>query len=189
MYKKKKVHSIMANICVYSFLFFLLSCSSGTLRQSQFDTRNTHKGTSSKSTLSKDTIDNEKTYEVYFRIKKAVDCIKINIHSSTLPNKLTKKTKVLKSYFVIDKAIDISHFNRASGSEKKVYAFTKITANFDDKWSRKRDIVICSSPEDLLKKLDSSSLFRLRFSVLLRQNFNYTINIRADGPVEYKTGE
>jgi hypothetical protein len=128
---------------------------------------------------SPDDIDTEKAYEIYFRLQKPVDCIKLNITAKYIPDRFSGKKEHILAFFVLDQLIDLSRF---SGPQKK-YEISEIGRNFDSAWNRRRDLIICSGPGYPLLKLDEKTIYRLRFTTFRKVNFEYRIDLHADEKV------
>jgi hypothetical protein len=126
-----------------------------------------------------DDIDTEKTYEIYFRLQKPVDCIKLNITAKYIPDRFSGKKEHILTFFVLDQLIDIRRFR---GPQKK-YESSEIGRNFDSNWNRMRDLVICTKPEHPLLKLDEKRVYRLRFTTFRKMNFEYRIDLHADSKI------
>jgi hypothetical protein len=124
-------------------------------------------------------IDTGKAYEIYFRLKKPVDCIKLNIISKYIPDRFSGKKEHLLTFFVLDQLIDLSRFS----SPQKKYEVSEIGRNYDSAWGRRRELIICSGPEYPLLKLDDKTVYRLRFTTFRKVNFEYRIDIHADSKI------
>jgi hypothetical protein len=136
----------------------------------------TEKGDSKDIIASKEKIDGTNAYETYFKLDKAVKCLKISISATAFADSFGKKQVVLKTYFTLEKALNIVNFK--AGKDK--YLFSELGRNFDQQWDRSRDITVCSSDEDPIKKLDSKSVYRIRFTPFTGENFSYQIKISSD---------
>jgi hypothetical protein len=141
--------------------------------------RNNISGESVNLEYASDNIDTEKAYEIYFRLKKPVDCIKLNIIAKYIPDRFSGKKEHILTFFVLDQLIDISRFN----DPRKKYETSEIGRNFDSAWNRRRDLEICTGTGYPLLKLDDKTIYRLRFTTFRKVVFLYRIDIHADTKV------
>ncbi len=160
------------------FLIFFCQCKSGSVT---FYNRSSFKGTTGKEIKSRDIIDKDNTYEVYFILEEKEECIKISI-SSKIYDEIVGREKLLKTFFVVEKAVDISRFK---DSKRKKILFSELGRNFDYSWNREREIVICSSQIDPIKKLNRD-IYRIRFTTFRNKEYNYEINIFLNSKVDFK---
>jgi hypothetical protein len=121
---------------------------------------------------SNDRIDREKTWQVFFLLVKPEDCIKI-IFKSSLPD-TTGKTAPVKTFFIVEKIIDISRFNKKGG-----VMYSEIGRNFDSSWSEAGEIMLCSSKTDPIKIL-SKAAYRIRFTALTAENFTFEVTVKSN---------
>ncbi len=127
-------------------------------------------------------IDRYETYQVYFMLEKEVDAVKIAMTSKYIEDTLVKKETRLKTYFVLEKMIDISHFSQI----KDRFTSYELGKNFDDDWRREQELTIFSSKSEPMKKLDNRSTYRIRFTTFSEEQFNYTVAVHADCNVIFR---
>ncbi len=175
---------------IYIILLIILSpirCKT-VKKEIEFAHKKSFSGVTEPSIESKSRIDKEKTYEIYFKIKEDEKCIKISMKSSVQYESIVKDEKSVKTYFIVEKAIDISKFIKEEPRESsktvnrdiQKTAFSEIGRNFDYRWNRKRSVLICTVGEDPIKKLDKLSLYRIRFTIFMKYNFSFTITVNSD---------
>ncbi|MDY6968343.1 MAG: hypothetical protein SVR08_06785 [Spirochaetota bacterium] len=146
-----------------------------------YNNKNTATGITSNSMISKAEIDRDRTYEIYFYIDIEEECIKIDI-SSQFFDRIYKKNIFLKTYFIVERAIDSSKFKNKG---VKGYFFSELGRNFNNDWKIKKGLVICSSQDNPLQKLNKG-IYRIRFTVFKKTNFNYTIDIFSNNKIDFK---
>ena len=127
--------------------------------------------------ISKDLIDREKTAEVYFRLEKSVSRIHVSVRALEKMNDFDTDPVPSKTFFIVDKAIDVTRFNPDKGT-KLVY--TELARNFTPSWERELEIDVVSQKDDPILTLDKDSLYRLRFTVFNKGNYTFDISIQAD---------
>lgn len=150
-------------------LFFLIQCTSS--EKPAYNNKNSYNNTTQKAFESDDKIDRWKTYEIFFKLSKDEECININLSSQIFDEAINKNIN-FKTYFIVEKAVDISKFI----SDKKI-VYSEIGNNFDNSWNTKQEIEIRSSEMDPIKKLKNSSTYRIRFTTFRDLNFNFSILI------------
>jgi hypothetical protein len=160
---------------VLLFMFLLSKCVS-TDRASDLP-GNVFSGYSSGTMESKDKIDKWKTFELFFTLDNPEDCIKINIISEIF-DEISNKKIFLKTYFTVEKAVDVSKF-----SKENAVLYSEMGRNFDYNWTAKQDLEICSSDSDPIKKLNKSGKYRIRFTIFKDINFKYNININSKNKI------
>lgn len=163
---------------IYIILLGFLHCKSANNINSS--NKNTLKGIANKVILSKEKIDKEDTYEVYFTIKNREMCIKIGM-SSKIYDSITRNGKIVKTFFIVEKVVDISQFNDRRG-EKIV--FSELGRNFDHNWEREKDITICSSKVDPIKRLDKN-IYRIRFTTFMKKEFNFEVSLFSKNKIDF----
>ncbi len=181
IFEKLKENTCKEPFFIFSFLLLILmSCQSkpGTM---EFDTGNTFKKSTSDNLISDKKIDTGKTYEIYFSLKKNEDCIKVAVISKVM-DEATFSEKIIRTFFVVEKNIDISGFRKSN--KKRI--FFELARNFNDSWDREKDVTICSSEADPIKKL-SKGIYRIRFSVFRETDFNFEISIHSENAVKIES--
>jgi hypothetical protein len=138
---------------------------------------NIFNGNSSKEIESREKIDNWKTFELFFTLNDDEECITINMSSASFDEILNKYMQI-KTFFIVEKAIDISKFS----PDKKIM-FSETGKNYDFNWNTKQKIEICSSATDPIKTLKKNNTFKLRFTAFRDINFKYEIIISSMHPV------
>ncbi|PKL37722.1 MAG: hypothetical protein CVV44_15380 [Spirochaetae bacterium HGW-Spirochaetae-1] len=126
-----------------------------------------------------DAIDRGKTYQVFFRLEKETRCIRVSVIAQFHPDEFTTKMRVAKTYFTVDRMIDISSFNKKRNS-----LFTEMGRNFTGTWDQQRDATVCASITDPLQKLDSQSTYRIRIATFEKDNYQFQVIIHADEKVQ-----
>lgn len=137
-------------------------------------------GKTNNETQSREKIDKENTYEKYFIIKNNEKCIKIII-TSTIIDDVFKREKKVKTYYIVEKAVNVSRFRDAGG---KRYIFSELGRNFDANWNIKKDALICSSDTDPIKKLDKN-IYRIRFTTFSKEDSNFKIELSSDNAIDF----
>lgn len=159
-------------------------------KEMQFAHKVSYSGITNPSIESSNKIDKEKTYEIYFTIEKDEKCLKLTIQSIAEYEGILKDEKIVKTYFIVEKAIDISRFareeSRKSPTKKDIpkIAYSEIGKNFDHRWNRKRDLLICTSIDDPIKKLNTSK-YRIRFTTFMKDNFSFTITAYSNQKITF----
>jgi hypothetical protein len=166
--------TLIKHIVLLIFIF-LMQCRS--IDKSAYKNNNIFKGDSIREIESKEKIDNWKTYEIFFTLNGNEDCIKLNL-SSDIYDAVINKNTTIKTYFIVEKAIDISKF-----SLDKKSMFSEIGRNYDYNWNTKQEFDVCSSKSDPIKTLNKNNNFRIRFTVFKDINFKYAINIFSNQSV------
>ncbi|MFC1671108.1 hypothetical protein ACFL20_12025 [Spirochaetota bacterium] len=174
-----KINRNLNKLLVLSLLL-AYSCSSINSRTT-FTENNIKKIKSTYLEKSKEKIDNETTYEVYFKLQKQVECIKVIISSSYEADKFYHKRKYRKVYFVVEKVINLSHFNKL---EKK-NTFFELGKNYNKDWFSRSEIIICSPVENPIMKLDEKSNYRIRFTTFSAGQSDLRINIKANCKITF----
>ncbi len=174
-----KSTSTLTYILIISLI--LINCSTTGKKKKIYLYENSKSGNKFNTEKSDRPIDRGAAFEIYFTLEKPVDCIKIGISSDYISDTFTHEKKYIKTYFIVEQLIDLSKFPGA----KSRFTFTEIGKNFNDTWSRKREITICIDPQNPLLKLDNNTIYRIRFTVFRYKNFNYKISIYADCRIKY----
>jgi hypothetical protein len=156
---------------VLNFLIFSIVFCHSAPGVNEFNNRNFLKGITSRKIEIEEKIDTGKTYEVFFTISEKEECIKINVNAVYM-DETTQNEASAKTFFIVEKALDISRF----GDSKKKVLFAELGRNFDFSWNRERDVLICSSDSDPIKKL-KKDIYRIRFTAFRDQDFNYEVNV------------
>ena len=168
----------------YSLLLIIpllfIMCQSGEKKIS-FLHANSFRGKTEKKFESKGKIDNYKTFEIYFKLKKQEECLKFAIQSRTTNEDILIDERVIKTYFIIEKRVNIEKFTTAS-SERVIYY--ELGKNYDYRWYRKRELMICTSKGDPLKKLNSS-IYRIRFTTFMDKELKFMITINSNNKIEF----
>jgi hypothetical protein len=171
----------MASIITSTFLLFaalipvcLSGCSSGAVRNYKKD--NVITLPSGKALQSQEKIDKYETFMIYFKLEHDVKSIRVGIISEYIAD-ISGVKKVLASYFIVEKAIDVNQFKNI----KARYVYPEIGRNFDaTDWTREKDITIVSEYGNPFKSLESNSIYRIRFTAFSSDNIDFTIKIEAD---------
>ncbi|MCU0849291.1 MAG: hypothetical protein MUD12_15520 [Spirochaetes bacterium] len=132
-------------------------------------------GTSAGQQKSAERIDRGDTAEAFFKLDGKADCIRIEVFSRT-PDASPDKMRTLKSYFIVEKMLEISRNKRA---------FSEIGRNYNADWQVKRRLTICSSETDPIKKLDPA-VYRIRFTTFTPDRYDYSIKASADCGIAFR---
>lgn len=160
----------------------LFSCAS-VKREISYSQKKAYTGVTNPSLESKKTIDRGKTYMVYFKLKEKDKCVKFSIHSRVPIESVGEKEKVVKTYFIVEKRIDISRFYREEDTSTQ-YTYSEIGRNFDHVWNRKQQLTICTVPGDPIKKFDTG-IFRVRFTTFTNEEFRFKIILYSNKAVTF----
>jgi hypothetical protein len=161
--------------------YFFVGCASSAVQA--YKKSSTISIPRDKARMTRDEIDRYETHEVYFKLDKAVDSIKIGITAVFVADIAgTKESRV--TYFIVDKIIDVKKLRNAD--VRRIYS--EIGRNFDLDWNAKKEIVITSERGSPFKALDEDSVCRIRYTTFSRENFVYTITIDADCGVTFMDG-
>jgi len=175
----KKMFTIITGrkciLYVFAIFLFFLFCSSSD-KVLVFKNENKHKIPFKGYSLSNEKIDRFTTYEIYFSLEKPVKCIKAEIFANFVSDTFTGKTKPTKTFFIIEKIIDLSGFKNPGIKN----TYTEIAKNFDPQWNRQKELVICGSDSDPFKTLDEKSPYRIRFTTFGNEEYEFEIVIFAD---------
>lgn len=185
--KQEKIIKIRTGNRQYNFyilkaLFFIIfltaMLNSCTTSQKAGAYKNLHNiaGTASSLITSNDSIDRGPTYQIFFKLKETIPCIELSISSRELSDSIAPSYYALKTYFILDRLIDISAFN----IKNEQYEYTQLGKNFNSTWEYKREITVCTKGDYPLHKIDNNSLYRLRFTTFTRGQFEYTITIKSN---------
>jgi len=167
----------MKHIIILTIIIILSSCSTSGNRYG----KNYNYNSSSKNlTVSTDKIDKYKTYEIYFTFPQKIECATLSISSKYISDRIDNKKKLIKTYFILERMIDIRNFNK-----NKSYSFTELERNFDLEWKRKHLIIICNKREDPIYKLQPGYLYRIRFTAFLNRETEFIISLTSPRKVTY----
>ncbi len=117
---------------------------------------------------------------MFFKLDKGVDALSIGITAEYTSDIMGTK-KIKKTYFVVEKTIDMSHFKLA---KNKIH-YAEIGRNYDADWNREKEITLVSNKTEPFRELDGNSLYRIRFTTFSSENVDYTIRINADCAVTF----
>ena len=166
------------NLIITLMIFLFVQCRSTNVIT--FKNTKKYMGKTNNETQSREKIDKENTYEKYFIIKNNEKCIKIII-TSTIIDDVFKREKKVKTYYIVEKAVNVSRFRDAGG---KRYIFSELGRNFDANWNIKKDALICSSDTDPIKKLDKN-IYRIRFTTFSKEDSNFKIELSSDNAIDF----
>lgn len=164
-------------LAITSLLFLFIQCKSADINLNQI---NSYKGITTNEIESKAKIDKGRTYEIPFTIEKQEKCLNISI-TSIIFDTVFNKEEIVKTYFIVEKAIDISHYKNINS---KKFALSEIGRNFNNNWEIKKEIVICSSDNDPIKKINKS-LYRIRFTIFRQEDFRFKIKILSMNKIHF----
>ena len=131
-------------------------------------------------TRSADPIDRYAASMIFFKLDKASEALSISI-SAEYTADVTGTRKTRKTYFVVEKIIDMSGLN----NRKDKYFYAEIGRNFDPDWNRQKELTLVSSVSEPFKNLDGNSLYRLRYTTFSTESVDFTITINADCGVTF----
>ncbi len=160
----------------------LISCATAK-KEISYSRKKAYTGVTNPSLESKKTIDRGKTYLIYFKLKEKDKCVKFSIHSRVPIESVGEKEKIVKTYFIVEKRIDISSFYREEDTSAK-YTYSEIGRNFDHVWNRKQQLTICTVPGDPIKKFDTG-IFRVRFTTFTDEDFRFKIILYSNKEVAF----
>lgn len=132
-----------------------------------------YQGDTGKALESADRIDREKTYEIYFRLTTPEECIRVEMTSRAPESAIEKKVRVIRTFFIVEKSVDLSKFDVRNAART---VFSEIGRNYDQNWNRTKEITLCSTPSDPIRKMDPS-LYRIRFTSFRDDPFSFEIII------------
>jgi len=157
--------------------FCLITGCKGFQPDDRYNIISTISGTAGKNILSNLKIDKNRSFTLYFRPEKNTDYINIEMRSVITVNGVYKRKRTIKTFFVVEKAIDISKFRK-----KKSGIYTEIGRNFDIKWNRQQNITLHTSNDDPLEKIEKTSLYRIRFTTFNHEyiKLEYSLKIKSD---------
>ena len=170
---------IILSIFLLFFIINILNCSSGQQFR-EYDNIITKEIPVNNGKLSSQSIEKEKTFEITLKLKEPTDCIKIAIASKYYSDTLPQKEKTAKTYFIIERRIDLSQFR----VRRKKKFYSEIAKNYNTQWKYKQYITVCSSENEPLKKLRKDSPYRIRFTTLSKKQCWFTIKIHSDVEIE-----
>ena len=171
-------HTAYQALCLAS-IFFLQCGSADTMAELTRVTR--HTGTSAGAVESAHPIDRGKTYEFYFRLEQPDECLKVSLTAKTVAAGLGGAHRIVISYFAVDKLVDISAFQSVAPG-KSVYS--EIGRNFDHRWNRERELLVCSSREDPIKKF-TPGLYKIRFTTFSPAPFSFEVTIHSRQAIRF----
>lgn len=158
-------------------LVIFTACSS-TGQPTIYDNVFYYSGNSENTDVSSESIDRERTYELFLAIEGESDCVKISFESETPPHPVTGKTQKINIFFEIDKKIDISPFKK-----KQNYTFSSFARNYDNEWSHSPSAEICSTDLKPIAPLHEGTILRVRFTLFRYDNFSYELIVEADSRI------
>lgn len=177
------------NLCRILLIIFLAGlpalfasgcAATGQKKEWKFKQSSVKTLSSIEATKSADMIDRHATSMMFFKLDKSVDALSIGITAEYTADIMgTKKTK--KTYFIIEKTINMSHFKLA---KNKIH-YAEIGRNFDADWNREKEITLVSNKTVPFKDLDGGSLYRIRFTIFSPETVDYTIRINANCAVTF----
>ncbi|HOT46266.1 MAG TPA: hypothetical protein PLM53_16000 [Spirochaetota bacterium] len=125
-------------------------------------------------------IDRHAASMIYFKLDTSVDALSISITAEHTADIMGTK-KVRKTYFVVEKAVDMSHFKLA----KNRIHYAELGRNFDPDWNREKEITLVSKKTVPFRELDGNSVYRIRFTTFSTEPVDYTVRINADCSVTF----
>jgi hypothetical protein len=160
---------------------FLVGCASTAVHV--YEKRSTVSIARGKAVLTRDEIDGYATHELYFRLDKPVDSIRIGITSVFVADIAGTKESRL-TYFIVEKIIDV----KKSGNTGVRRFYSEVGRNFDLEWNAKKEIIIASEEGSPFKALEGDSVYRIRYTTFSPEDFVYTITIDADCGITFMNG-
>src|SRR4030042_877526 len=125
-------------------------------------------------------IDNYETFVIHFRLAKDAPALSVGISAEYVAD-ITGAKKTRKTYFIVEKIIDMSQFKNANLK----YLYAELGRNFDAEWNREREITLVSNKIEPFKNLDAGSTYRTRYTTFSNANFEYIITINPDCGVTF----
>ncbi len=132
--------------------------------------------------LCADEIDKETTYELFFKLQRAEDCIAVEGSAAYPPGPFGGSPDSAVLHFIVEKPVDISPFPGKTGQ-----IFTELGRNFDTAWETRSTVEICSSAEFPLRKLVPGVNYRVRLTTFRKRPADFTLSIKSSGPAEFIT--
>ncbi len=134
-----------------------------------------------KAVRAKEKIDDYEAYQIYFKLGKAVDSVRISISSEFIADILGTK-KALETYFIVEKTIPAEGYKNI----KAPYFYAEIGKNFDvSDWTREKELTIISEKGSPFKSLESGPAYRIRFTSFSTESLDFKIKIEADCDVTF----
>jgi len=137
-------------------------------------------GSSRNMTRAAESIDGYVTRELFFTLSKKVNCITVKATAEYTPYQFAKEKKIARTFFILERLVDLSRYG-----QKNARVFTELGRNFSDRWGRQRSVTVCTSLRLPLQRIDSKSVYRIRFTTFLKGTFDYTITVFSDTPVRF----
>ena len=174
-----KINDIMTSTLIFLISGTLfMGCSTGQ-RVKKYRIINSKKIKLEELNISPDMMDNYRAFQVFFRLEKVVDSIRVEVSPSHINNKEVMG-QIRKAFISVEKVIDLRNFK-----ENRKFIFPYIGKNFDRSWKRRADFIIFTSKTNPIRRLDKKSTYRIRFSTFSLEKYNFTIKIHADCKVNF----
>jgi hypothetical protein len=142
----------------------------------EYKTVVSQKITDSEARPSADPIDKYRSYEIFFRLDKKVDTVKVSVTAQRSVVPYSRQKKSVNVFFLVEKMVDLSKFRRT----KRKYIFSEMGRNYDEQWTVSREITIESRIDDPLINLDKTSLYRIRYTAFYQDPHEFNIAVHAD---------
>ena len=149
---------------LYSIITFILliniSCTRVDLKK-EFLKKSVHRGIAGQEQFSRDRIDNENTYQLFFRLNSSEECIRISLRCWKIEDSIRKNEVELPCYFIVEKKADLRSFRKVTGIR-----YVELARNFNREWDVKKSILLCARPGDPFHVL-TNTVYRMRFTAFI----------------------
>jgi len=163
--------------CLTTFIFLFTSgCNTGNIKEKKQSVY-TYANSTDYTTLSLDTIDGGKTYELIFELKETSDCFNIDIEGIYLQKSFPLEKFPQKVYFIVEKKFQPEYFPKS-----KTY-WIQLGKNFNKEWEIFTPLTICSNKNDPLTKIENG-LYRIRWTTFQKLPHYYIISIKTDMEIQ-----
>jgi hypothetical protein len=178
-YPRKDLSPLTGIICALLAAVLAAGCATGQ-KERKYKNRTIKKYSSAEAKRTDELIDRYATYVCFFKLDKDADAVSIGITADYVAD-ITGAKKIKKTYFIVDKLIDMSRFT----NKKMRQLYAEIGRNFDADWNREKELTLVSSRTEFFKKLDGTSAYRIRFTTFSMEPCDFTITISTDCGVTF----
>lgn len=161
------------------FCSAITMCSGTSVNAGKDDTGREYINSTENLKQSKEKLENAPAYEVYFTLDKTVECISVSLETVSVPRKFTEESDPVKSYFVIEKQIDLK-----SGTNKILKTYIQTGKNYNSKWEVHNPLKICGNTADPVSRL-GGSVFRIRFTTFDTKPVYFTVTVYTETGVKF----
>ncbi len=177
-----RIFCILAMITLAGPPALLLSgcATAGQIKERKYKQSSVKTFSSIEAAKSAEPIDRHAASMIYFKLDKSVDALSVAITAEYISDIMGTK-KIRKTYFIVEKAVDMSHLKPA----KNRIHYAELGKNFDADWNREKEITLVSNKTVPFRELDGNSVYRIRFTTFSPENVDYTVRINADCSVTF----